>query len=366
MPLLRKIIVQDFRNIALAELEFASKINCISGSNGTGKTNLLDAVYYLSMTKSAFNYSDRYSFRHGQGAFSLSGTYEFPGAAGQSVVSVKVTGDEKKFRFDDKPCKRISGHIGRIPVVMIAPSDTQLVGDSAEERRRFLNAVLSQMDPGYLADVQQYGRLLAARNAELKKKQAADDGLLEVIEMQMSPLADRISAARRAFVSELSPIVGDFCGRLSGDGEKADVRYRTELDAGPLEDQMRMFRQKDKFLGFTGCGVQRDDLVFGMDGHRIKYFGSQGQQKSFIIALKFAQYDIMRRTCGKKPILLLDDVFDKLDMRRTENLVSLVAGLDFGQIFITDSNKVRLQGIVDPVTDDRAYFDVCDGVFTRV
>ncbi len=346
MPTLEKIIVQDFRNIAFQELSFSPNVNCISGGNGEGKTNLLDAVYYLSMTKSAFSPSDRFNFRYGCDAFSLAGTYAMPSGL-SSVITMSVSSSgEKKVRRDDKPYAR-------------------LVSESGEERRRFMNAVLSQMDREYLSDVQQFNRLLAQRNLLLKKGTPEED-YLEVLDLQMSGYAQRIHSARKAFAAQLTPAVSRFYGILSSGREDVCVAYRSDMDQAPLEELLRGCRERDFAMRFTTAGPQRDDLVFLMDGHPIRRAGSQGQQKSFLVSLKFAQYEIMKEKYGFAPILLLDDVFDKLDLGRISNLLSMVAGSDFGQIFITDSNKVRMAGILDTFTSDRAYFECAGGTFKEL
>ena len=361
---MEKIVVQDFRNIALAELLFSPNINCISGNNGEGKTNLMDAIYYLSMTKSALVSSDRFNIRYGCQSFALSGTYLMHSGL-RSVFTIQVGTGEKKLRRDDKQYTRISSHIGEIPIVMVSPSDTALVSESGEERRRFLNAVLSQMDAEYLSDVQQYNRFLLQRNKILKEERP-DEGLLAVFDDRMSAYADRIHARRKTFAEQLSPVVSQYYSLLSGEKESVSIGYSSDLDKAPLGELLAACREKGMILRYTGAGVQRDDLEFLMDGHQIRRHGSQGQQKSFLVSLKFAQYELMKGSCGFAPILLLDDVFDKLDMSRISNLLSMVAGRDFGQIFITDSNKVRMSSIVDGITEDRAYFEAINGSFSRI
>ncbi len=361
MAILEKAVVQNYRNISLAELEFSSNINCISGGNGEGKTNLLDAIWYLSMTKSAFRVSDKDNFRYGTDSFSLSGTYLMQNSM-RTRFSVKVSSaGDKKFKRDDKPYTKISEHIGELPVVMVSPDDVSLVSDSGEDRRRFLNMVLSQMDRAYLSDVQQYNRLLSQRNITLKDH--PDMSLVEVLDERMSEFAGRIYEARSRFIKELSPVVGKYYQALSGGKETVSISYRSDMDKGVLAEVLSSVARRDLALGYTTVGPQRDDIVFSMDDHPIRKCGSQGQQKSFLVSLKFAQYELMKGHFGVPPLLLLDDVFDKLDMDRTANLLSMVAGNDFGQIFITDSNKVRLKGIVDGITEDRAYFETENGNF---
>ena len=370
MPVLEKIIVSNFRNIRFQEIQFSPNVNCISGNNGEGKTNLLDAIYYLSMTKSAFSTSDRYIFSYGTDSFSVCGTYLMNTRSGEeplkSKFAIQVTaGGDKKLRKDDKAYDKISAHIGELPIVMVSPSDISLVSESGEERRRFANSVLSQMDREYLNSAQQYNRFLSQRNRLLKDRRP-DKELLSVFSERMAPHAARIHEARARLVEEMTPVVREYYRALSGGREEVSIGYRSDLEHGSLEEVFEASFEKDSVLGFTTSGVQRDDFVFTMDGHPIRRCGSQGQQKSFIVSLKFAQYEIMKKGYGFAPMMLLDDVFDKLDMSRISNLISMVAGNEFGQIFITDSNKVRLKGIVDSVTADRAYFETAAGCFTRI
>ena len=365
MPVLEKMMVSGFRNIEFQELEFSPNVNCISGNNGEGKTNLLDAVWYLSMTKSAFSSSDRFNFRYGSDEFSLSGTYRMENGL-ESRFAVRVTsGGEKRLLRDDKPYGRISEHIGVLPIVMVSPADTSLVSESGEERRKFVNSVLSQMDREYLSAVQQYNRLLLQRNRILKGV-APDRELLSVFDLRMAPYADYIFTARKRFAADISPIVSHYYKEVSGGREEVSITYTSDLDNGGLDEVLARSREKDMALRYTSAGVHRDDLVFTMDGYPIRRCGSQGQQKSFLVSLKFAQYDIMKKSYGFAPTLLLDDVFDKLDMKRIANLLSMVAGNEFGQIFITDSNKVRMASLVDSLTDDRTYFECSAGCFTRL
>ena len=365
MPVLEKIIISDFRNIQLQELEFSPNVNCISGNNGEGKTNLLDAIYYISMTKSAFAASDKFNFRHGTEEFSLAGTYRMENGLSSRFALKMNSKGEKKIRRDDKPYQKISEHVGVLPIVMVSPADVSMVSESGEERRRFVNAVLSQMDREYMSSLQQYNRLLMQRNRMLKDMDV-DRSLLEVIDMRMAALAEPVYQARMKFVEDLKPIVSEYYKTLSGGSEIVDVEYDSELSGTSLDKILASSFEKDRILKYTSAGVQRDDFIFTMNGHPIRRHGSQGQQKSFLVSLKFAQYEIMKKNYGFAPILLLDDVFDKLDMSRISNLLQMVASNDFGQIFITDSNKVRMSGIVDRLTQDRAYIETVSGTFNRI
>lgn len=365
MPVLEKIVISDFRNIELQELEFSPNVNCISGNNGEGKTNLLDAIYYLSMTKSAFSTSDKFNFRHGTDEFSIAGTYRMENGLSSRFALKMTSKGEKKVRRDDKAYPRVSEHVGVLPIVMISPSDISMVSESGEERRRFVNAVLSQMDREYMSALQQYNRLLMQRNKMLKEMEP-DRSLLEVIDMRMAVLAEPVYKARKRFVEDLKPVVSEYYKAVSGGSEQVCIEYESELSKAGLDQILAASFEKDRILKYTSCGIQRDDFVFTMNGHPIRRFGSQGQQKSFLVSLKFAQYEIMKKNYGFAPVLLLDDVFDKLDMGRISNLLQMVTGNDFGQIFITDSNKVRMAGIVDALTQDRAYFETTAGTFTRI
>ena len=363
MPILEKIVVQDFRNIAFQETAFSPNVNCITGLNGEGKTNLLDAIHYLSMTKSAFPVQDRYIWRYGTQAFTVAGTYTMESGL-HSRFSIRVSPEGKKLTRDDKVISRVSSHIGTLPVVMVSPGDISLVSESGEERRRFANAVLSQMDREYLAAIQGYNKLLAQRNKMLKDA-SVDYGLMEVIDLRMEALGRPVFEARKRLCGDLAPVIGKYYSLISGGREEVGIEYRSDLEKGSLAELLAAQREKDAILRYTGIGLQRDDLLFTMNGEPIRRCGSQGQQKSFLVALKFAQYDIMKSSYGYAPTLLLDDVFDKLDLGRISNLIGMVAGNDFGQIFITDSNKVRLGGIVGEITEDCAYFEASGGVFTK-
>jgi len=367
MPTLDKLIIQDFRNIELQELCFSPNVNCISGGNGEGKTNLLEAVWYLSMTKSPQSMPDSFNFRHGTSRFSICGQY-LMGDGILSRFSIQVSkdadGTEKKISRDGKQYGKVSEHIGILPIVLVSPSDVNMVSDSGEERRRFVNSVLSQMDPVYLSSVQQYNRFLAQRN-KLLKSGTPDSDLLSVFDEKLSSCAEPIFRRREEFVRSLLPVVKEFYGKISGGREEIDITYRSCMHKGALKEVLEQHREQDKAMKFTTAGLQRDDFLFSMNGYPIRRCGSQGQQKSFLVALKFAQYDIMAGTYGFPPLLLLDDLFDKLDMSRVSNLLEMVAGKGFGQIFITDSNKTRVAGIVDSITDDRAYYIAEGGAFTN-
>ena len=365
MPELKKITIQNFRNIELQDLGFSPNINCISGGNGEGKTNLLDAIWYLSMTKSALSGSDRFNFRYGTDSFSIAGVYDMPGGTvARFGVQVNASG-EKRLRHDDKAYTRISEHIGVLPIVMVSPADISMVSESGEERRKFINSVLSQMDRGYLASVQQYNRLLLQRN-RLLKAGIADEDLLGTFDDRLAAAAVPIFERRGAFCGSLLPVVRRYYADISGGREEVGIEYSSDLQRGDLRDILLRHREKDRVFRFTTAGIQRDDFIFTMNGHPIRRCGSQGQQKSFLVALKFAQYEVMKASCGHPPMMLLDDLFDKLDTSRVGNLLELVADREFGQIFLTDCDRTRTRTIVDAITSDRMYIETEGGVFRTV
>lgn len=360
MGILQRIIISDFRNIKLAELDFVPSVNCICGDNGQGKTNLLDAIYYLSMTKSAFASSDQYCVRHGCQAFSIAGTYAMKdGLSSKFVISGGDGG--KTLKRDDKAVGRISSHIGILPIVIVSPQDSSLVSESGEERRRFVNAVLSQMDSRYLAELQKYNKLLMQRNRMLKDG-FTDDGLMSIIEEQMDLCASYVADRRQAFARDLEVVVKQHYAGLSGGREVVGVEYRRDVE-GSLAEALRRSRNRDLALKYTSVGIQRDDFYFSMDDMPIRRCGSQGQQKSFLVSLKLAQYDIMKQAYGFPPILLLDDVFDKLDVHRISNLLKMVSNNDFGQIFISDTNRERMELIIRDIAPDTAFFTAENGEY---
>ncbi len=360
---LRKINIQNFKNISETSLEFSPALNCISGDNGEGKTNLLDAVFYLSMTKSYFRIPEPYVRMTGRETMVLSGEYEMADAT-LDTVAVMLSAEQKQVRLNRKNYSKISDHIGKFPIVMISPSDTSLINDSAEVRRRFMNMMLSQTDREYLRAVQSYNKLLAYRNRVLKTD-SPDRELMQAVTDRMAPFASYVYEKRAEICRELQTLSADYYARLSDSRESIGLEYQSDLMRGNTAELFRGNLERDIQVRYTSAGVQRDDIIFRMNGSPIKICGSQGQQKSFLLAVKLSQFVLMRRHCGFSPILLLDDVFDKLDASRVEFLLQTVASEDFGQIFVTDCNKVRLGGIVAGMNVDAAMFSVKAGSFVR-
>lgn len=361
---LEKISILNFKNIEQADLAFCNKINCLLGNNGAGKTNLLDAVYFLSMSKSALNLTDGQCVRHGSEFLMLRGDYTIAqGEMGEKRESITCSfkkGAGKTLKRNGKEYERITEHIGLLPIVLVSPSDTALIQESGDERRRFMNAFLSQTDHAYMTTLMRYNQLLAERNRLLKIFTGFED-VIDIIDMQLVETGEILNTKRREFTRMLAPIVADYYRLISADSEQIEITYRSELNHTPFADLLRASTPKDRIMGHTTCGIHRDDLQMTIMDYPIRKYGSQGQQKSMLIALKLAQFDIIKEQMKMRPILLLDDVFDKLDLGRVEQLLELVSGNHFGQIFISDSNKVRMESILECISGNYTLFDVNQG-----
>ena len=357
---LQRLILTDFKNIRSADITLSKSVNCFSGNNGAGKTNVLDAVHYLSMTRSYFGQTDAHAIFFGAPFFALSGFYHFENAPSEHIVCVAEAAGEKSVKRNGKVYTRFSEHLGLIPIVMVSPSDTLLINGSAEERRRFMNVLLSQMDIEYLSVLQHYNKVLAQRNHYLKQGVYTQD-VMEALNVQLSVKATELHAKRTALCAQLAPEAEKYYATLSGDAEKLGLVYRSDLEHACLEDLLKEALPRDRMLGYTSQGIHRDDVELMLNEQSVRKFGSQGQQKTFLVALKLAQFEVMKQRSGKAPILLLDDIFDKLDMNRVSFLLQLVAQDHFGQIFITDSNKARIEGVIDRFTNEYSFFDVENG-----
>ena len=359
--ILNGISLLNYRNLQEVNIGFSPKINCLIGSNGMGKTNLLDAVYYLSFCKSAVNASDSSNIMHDAPFFMLQGNYS-SGRGVESEVSCGLKrGDKKQFRKDGKVYDRLSDHIGSVPLVMVSPADNELIAGGSEERRRFMDVVISQYDKEYLQSLIRYNRALQQRNAMLRGEREPDADMMSLIEEMMVEEALFINRCRRNFIDELVPIFTKFHSAITGGNEPVSLNYRSHLNDGDLLELLRASRNDDRRLGHTSKGVHRDELVMQLCGYPLRREGSQGQNKTFLVALKLAQYDFLRTKGGEMPLLLLDDIFDKLDSCRVERIISLVAGDGFGQIFITDVNREHIDHILEHVTGEYRLFDVENG-----
>ncbi|MBR7115688.1 MAG: DNA replication and repair protein RecF, partial [Alistipes sp.] len=307
---LKKLLLINFKNLPQAELTLSEGINCFVGDNGAGKTNLLDAVYYLSMSKSAFTMTDGQSVHHGEEFFVTEGTYQSDSGASEVVNCSFSRRGGKVLKRNGKEYDRIADHVGAFPVVIVSPRDTELITDAAEERRRHLNAIISQLDRQYLNSMMRYNAVLAERNRFLKG--GSDEVMLQIYDMQLSEHGTRVYEARQQIVERLRPLVEEYYRTLSDDREQVEISSRSELEQMPLTDILLRSRERDIVNQFTTSGVHRDDLIFRIGGYPLRKYGSQGQQKSFLIALKLAEYRLLAEASGEKPILLLDDLFDKL------------------------------------------------------
>ncbi len=340
--ILKKLSLLNFKNVKEATLLLSPKINCFIGQNGVGKTNVLDAIYVLSFCHSAYTSQDSLVIRHGESFFVIEGDYEE-----FSIYCGMKRGTKKHFKRDNKEYKRLSEHIGLIPIVMVAPGDTMII-DLPDERRRFMDMVISQLNRSYMESLNRYNKALQQRNVLLKKdEEELDWDVIAILEEQMALEGEFIYEQRDRLVSSLVPRFQEFYSIISGGREQVSLRYISHCQRGPLLDVIRQSRMKDHIMGYSLHGVHRDDWEILLDDHAMRHEGSQGQQKTFVIALKLAQYDILRQARPQtKPILLLDDIFDKLDANRVEKIINLVSGEGFGQIFVTDTNRDHLDQIL--------------------
>ncbi|WP_026998565.1 DNA replication/repair protein RecF [Eisenibacter elegans] len=364
---LKQISVFNFKNYASLALVFSADINCLVGENGSGKTNLLDAIHYLTLTKSAFNAIDGQNIRHEEEFFVVKGIFEQPQARPTEVACSVQQGQKKTFLANQKPYERISEHIGRFPVVMIAPQDMALIQEGSEQRRSFFDNMLCQIDAEYLARLMRYNYALRQRNALLKQiaeQPRADLTLIEVYDQTILQEGAILYAQRAAFVAEFVPIFATHYQTLSLGKEDVKIDYRSDFAAQDYEAQYHKALLKDRVLQRTTQGIHKDEYQLLMDGYALKKFGSQGQQKSFLIALKLAQFDCMAAAKGQKPLLLLDDIFDKLDDHRMQQLIALVAGGHFGQIFITDARPERTRTLLQTVAAEKRLFTLQKGALT--
>ena len=356
---IERISILNFKNIADATLEFSPRVNCFLGLNGMGKSNLLEAIYFLSFVRSFGQLPDSALIRHGQEMLMVQGVYQKQSGSMENISCGIVAGKRKTLKRNGKEYDRLSEHVGSVPIVVVSPADTALISDSAEERRRFVNGFISQLDKTYLDAVMRYNTALANRNSYLKI--GSDEEMLRIYDAQMAPVAAKIHQARLEVTELLYPLVCEYYRALSDDHEQVELEYRSELNNATLEELLQASRERDRVNGFTTCGVHRDDLRFSIGGYQLRKYGSQGQQKSFLIALKLAQYRIVAQACGEKPILLLDDLFDKLDESRVSRLIELVKGEEFGQVIITDCNGERMGNILHKAECSYKLFNVTYG-----
>ncbi|WP_311440207.1 DNA replication/repair protein RecF [Hoylesella buccalis] len=360
--ILKKISILNYKNIQVADLTFSPKLNCLIGHNGEGKTNLLDAVCYLSFCRSAFNPIDSQVITHDRDFFVLDGLYLNDMGDEERIYCGMKRGTRKRFKRNQKEYKRLSQHIGLIPLIFVSPADTALIDGGSDSRRRFLDMVISQLDHSYIELLSRYNKALTQRNALLKAEQEPDGALMEILEQEMATQGEAIYAKRDAFVREFIPVFQTIYDHVSGCHETVSLQYISHAQRGPLLDVIQRDRHKDRAVGYSLHGVHRDDLEMMIGGYQLKREGSQGQNKTYVLALKLAQFDFLKRTASSTtPLLLLDDIFDKLDAGRVERIVNMVAGDAYGQIFITDTNRDHLDSILSRHSFDYKLFEVVHG-----
>ena len=357
---LKKLALTNFKNYELNELELSPKINCFVGNNGVGKTNILDAIHYLSLTKSFFNNIDSISIRHGEDYFIIQGTFERDGEEDRIYCAFQKQ-KQKLLKRNGKEYQKLSDHVGRYPVVMISPADSALITEGSEDRRRFMNKIISQYSAEYLDSVLRYSKAVQQRNKLLKDIKSSgefDNDILSIWDVQLVKYGNYVYNERKILIDELIPVFQEYYSLISSGKESVKLRYRSHLSEGSFTDALLNSITKDRFLEYTTVGIHKDDLLLEMNDFSVKSLGSQGQQKSYLVALKLAKFEYIKRKAGFSPILLLDDIFDKFDAERVEQIIRLVGNQRFGQIFITDTHQNRLQDILSSHKTDYKLFKI--------
>ena len=357
---LNSLTILNYKNISETELVFSPKINCFIGNNGMGKTNILDAIYYLSFCKSHSNSIDSQNIKHDTEFCMLQGKY----TVGESVEEIHCgmkPRQKKQFKRNKKEYERLSDHIGLLPLVLVSPDDSALISEGSDERRKFIDGVISQYDKSYLNQLLSYNNALKQRNALLKAENAVDVSLLDIWEDQMAMYGTYIFEQRKVFLDEFVPVFQDFYSYISEGNEKISLIYHSQHELHDIKARMVSTRDRDRILGYSTQGIHKDELEMLLDGYPIKRVGSQGQNKTYLISLKLAQFDFLKRTHKISPLLLLDDIFDKLDSNRVKKIVELVSGKTFGQIFITDTNREHLDSILLQLGQESSIFNVTNG-----
>jgi DNA replication and repair protein RecF len=357
---LKKLSLTNFKNYGQSDLEFSPKINCIVGNNGVGKTNILDAIHYLSLTKSFFNNIDSISIKHDEDFFIIQGLFVKDGEEDNIFCSFHRQ-KQKMLKRNGKEYERLSDHVGRYPVVMISPADNALISEGSDERRKFMNKIISQYNAEYLDSALNYNKALQQRNRLLRDFNAYnnfDSEMLSVWDAQLIKYGKFVYSERETLVNELIPVFREYYSLVSNQKEKVRLKYRSHLSEGDFSELMNNSLGKDRSLEYTTVGIHKDDLLFEMNGYSVRSLGSQGQQKSYLVALKLAKFDYIKKKAGFAPILLLDDIFDKFDAERVAQIIRLVGNHRFGQIFITDTHQDRLHEILNTLDTDYKLFRI--------
>jgi DNA replication and repair protein RecF len=365
---LQKLQLNQFKNCPTAELLFSEKINCFVGNNGAGKTNILDAIYYLSFCKSYFNAMDQQNIMHGTDFFGLHGIYYRNQNEPDLVSCVQKKNIKKSFKFNKKEYDRLADHIGKFPLVMISPYDRDLINEGSDVRRKFIDGVISQFDPIYLDELIIYNKALLQRNTLLKQfveNRFFDPELLGVWDDQLIRSGTVIFEKRKTFLTAFIPLFVHYYSIVSQQSEQVDIQYDSMLHDDTLDDLLHQNIENDRAARYTTMGIHKDDLLFLINNYPLKKFGSQGQQKSFVIAIKLAQFDFTQNVMGYKPILLFDDIFDKLDDQRVAQLIGLVSNDNFGQVFITDTQRQRIELLFRNSKIQHKIFEVKTGIVSE-
>jgi DNA replication and repair protein RecF len=359
---LHRLVLTNFKNYENSELVFSPRINCFVGNNGVGKTNILDSIHYLSLTKSYFNNVEGSSIRHGEDFFIINGVFS-SNDGDDNIVCSFMKQKQKSLKCNGKEYERFSDHVGRFPAVMVSPADSVLVTGGSEERRRFLNMIISQYDHQYLDALMNYNRTLQGRNKLLKEYATTrhfDDEMISSFDYQLVKYGTQIHQARVSLIGKLVPVFQDYYNIISMEREEVKLNYRSQLNNDTLENLLLANRERDRIVQYTTAGIHKDDLEFLMGGYPVRLLGSQGQQKSYLVALKLAKFSYIADQSGVSPLLLLDDLFDKFDADRVEQMIHLVGNHRFGQIFITDTHQSRLQQILEGSPTDYKLFMIGD------
>ena len=364
--ILKRISILNYKNLEQVELSFSPKLNCFFGQNGMGKTNLLDAVYFLSFCKSAGNPIDSQNICHDADFFVIQGFYEAADGTPEEIYCGMKRRQKKQFKRNKKEYTRLSDHIGFLPLVMVSPADSELIAGGSDERRRFMDVVISQYDKEYLDALIRHNKALVQRNTLLKSEQPVEEELFLVWEEMMAQAGEVVFRKREAFIREFIPIFQSFYSFISQDREKVGLSYDSHARDASLLEVLKESRVRDQIMGYSLRGVHKDELNMLLGDFPIKREGSQGQNKTYLVALKLAQFDFLKRTGTTVPLLLLDDIFDKLDASRVEQIIKLVAGDSFGQIFITDTNREHLDRILHKVGSDYKMFRVEQGTVAEM
>ncbi|HPF02270.1 MAG TPA: DNA replication/repair protein RecF [Bacteroidales bacterium] len=365
---IRNLSLTNFKNYQSVDLEFSPRINCFVGNNGVGKTNILDAIHYLSLTKSFFNSIDGISIKHGEEYFIIDGTFIRYDDEDRIYCAFQKQ-KQKVLKKNGKEYQRLSDHVGRYPVVMISPADSALILEGSEERRKFMNKIISQYDAGYLDSVLRYGKALQQRNKLLKNfgiSGGFDEEMLRMWDVQLVKYGTSVYNERKTLVDELVPVFREYYSMISSGKEEVRLSYKSHLDEGDFAEALIDNVGKDRALEYTTTGIHKDDLSLEMGGHPVRILGSQGQQKSYLVALKLAKFDYISRKSGIAPVLLLDDIFDKFDAERVEQIIRLVGNHRFGQIFITDTHQSRLHDILSSHDTDYRLFRISDNSVAEI